>query len=126
MTSFKSFCFSYLSQKYRSKDVPPGFTDWYGLHGNSKYYNYTLNENGVLKHFGNQEQEYLTDVLVSLGYTLSTVVKFNYFLLSPSEPDSKSLFHCKCRRSHSLRLLRRQPPMSHSPLPNGMNHFLVI
>lgn len=56
---------SSLSEQYRSKDVPPGFTDWHGLHGNSKYYNYTLNENGILKQFGDQEQEYLTDVLVS-------------------------------------------------------------
>lgn len=64
------FLFSWSSQKYRSKDIPPGFTDWYGLHGNSKYYNYTLNENGTLKHFGDQEQEYLTDVLVSSSYLL--------------------------------------------------------
>lgn len=51
--------------KYTSINVPPGYTDWYGLYGNSRYYNYTLNENGVLKLFSDQEQEYLTDVLVS-------------------------------------------------------------
>lgn len=50
--------------QYHSTEVPPGYTEFYGLHGNSKYYNYTLNENGVLKHFGDGEQEYLTDVLV--------------------------------------------------------------
>lgn len=54
----------YVNFQYRSTEVPPGYTEFYGLHGNSKYYNYTLNENGVLKHFGDQEQEYLTDVLV--------------------------------------------------------------
>lgn len=64
-------------QKYRSTDVPPGFSDWYGLQGNSKYYNYSLNENGVLKHFGNEEQEYLTDVLVSLDQLDVEILLFN-------------------------------------------------
>lgn len=58
-------------------DVPPGYTDFYGLHGNSKYYNYTLNENGELKHFGNQEQEYLTDVLVSGAIQFDILMSIN-------------------------------------------------
>lgn len=57
----------YSIEKYRSTEVPPGYDRWYGLHGNSKYYNYTLNENGVLMHYGNEEKEYLTDVLVSIN-----------------------------------------------------------
>lgn len=64
LSIFCSILNSSFSPQYRSTDVPPGFTDWYGLLGNSKYYNYTLNENGVLKSFGDLEQEYLTDVLV--------------------------------------------------------------
>lgn len=45
--------------------MPPGYSDWHGLHGNSKYYNYTLNENGQLKSYGDREEDYLTDVIVS-------------------------------------------------------------
>lgn len=65
MSECSQSTFAFSLQKYRSTEIPAGFTDWYGLHGNSKYYNYTLNENGILKRYGNQEQEYLTDVLVS-------------------------------------------------------------
>lgn len=54
----------YLNQ-YRSSDIPAGYDDWYGLHGNSRYYNYTLNENGILRRYGNAERDYLTDVLVN-------------------------------------------------------------
>lgn len=54
----------YLNQ-YRSSEIPPGYDDWYGLHGNSRYYNYTLNENGILRRYGNGERDYLTDVLVN-------------------------------------------------------------
>lgn len=46
--------------------MPPGYSQWFGLHGNSRYYNYTLNENGVLKDYGDAEEDYLTDVLVNI------------------------------------------------------------
>ncbi|XP_062560664.1 N-acetylglucosamine-6-sulfatase-like [Armigeres subalbatus] len=49
----------YLNEYY-SEVVPPGWDDWHGLHGNSRYYNYTLNENGQKVSF---TDEYLTDVL---------------------------------------------------------------
>lgn len=53
------FSFQYFSEK-----VPPGYTEWYGLQGNSKYYNYSLNENGNLMNYRDAEEDYLTDVLV--------------------------------------------------------------
>uniref|UniRef100_A0A8D8MLH6 N-acetylglucosamine-6-sulfatase n=1 Tax=Culex pipiens TaxID=7175 RepID=A0A8D8MLH6_CULPI len=49
----------YLNE-YHSDRVPSGWTQWYGLHGNSRYYNYTLNENGQIKFY---QDEYLTDLL---------------------------------------------------------------
>lgn len=52
----------YLNEYY-SEVVPPGWSRWHGLHGNSKYYNYTLNENGRVVSF---IDDYLTDVLVSV------------------------------------------------------------
>lgn len=57
------FAGKYLNEYY-SERVPKGFDSWYGLHGNSIYYNYTLNENGRLKHYQNI---YLTDLLVTLN-----------------------------------------------------------
>ncbi|KOB77553.1 Sulfatase, partial [Operophtera brumata] len=40
--------------------VPPGWTEWHGLVGNSVYYDYTISNNGVPTHSTN---EYLTDVI---------------------------------------------------------------
>ena len=46
--------------------VPPGWDEWLGLVGNSKYYNYTLSANGKPeKHGDTYSTDYLTDVLVS-------------------------------------------------------------
>ncbi|XP_049529166.1 N-acetylglucosamine-6-sulfatase isoform X5 [Dermacentor silvarum] len=44
--------------------VPPGWTNWNGLVGNSVYYNYTLSINGTAeKHYDSPKKDYLTDVL---------------------------------------------------------------
>lgn len=44
--------------------VPPGWDQWYGLVGNSRYYNYTLSVNGKPeKHKDSYGPDYLTDVL---------------------------------------------------------------
>lgn len=44
--------------------VPPGWSDWYGLVGNSRYYGQTMSANGVAEHHGNQySSDYLTDLL---------------------------------------------------------------
>ena len=41
-----------------------GWSQWYGLVGNSVYYNYTLSNNGVAEvHHDNYTVDYLTDVL---------------------------------------------------------------
>lgn len=46
--------------------VPPGWDEWYGLVGNSRYYNYTLSVNGQPeKHGDSYGPDYLTDLLVS-------------------------------------------------------------
>ena len=50
--------------EYRGTAVPKGWDHWYGLVGNSKYYNYTLNVNGVLEDHGDSyENDYLTDII---------------------------------------------------------------
>lgn len=54
------FAGKYLNQ-YKGYKVPPGWTDFYGLHGNSRYYNYTLRENA--QNVSYTDDEYLTDVL---------------------------------------------------------------
>lgn len=53
------FAGKYLNQ-YEGKEVPPGWHEFYGLHGNSRYYNYTLRENEKNVSYSNV---YLTDLL---------------------------------------------------------------
>ncbi|XP_037935139.1 N-acetylglucosamine-6-sulfatase-like [Teleopsis dalmanni] len=55
------FAGKYLNE-YRGEKVPPGWNDFHGLHGNSKYYNYTLRENAQNVSYTNT---YLTDLLSS-------------------------------------------------------------
>ncbi|XP_058808699.1 N-acetylglucosamine-6-sulfatase-like [Phymastichus coffea] len=43
--------------------IPPGWDKWYGLVGNSKYYNYTLSNNGREEWHGTRQSDYLTDVI---------------------------------------------------------------
>ncbi|MEE6480459.1 hypothetical protein FKM82_012579 [Ascaphus truei] len=48
--------------------VPPGWSYWYALEKNSKYYNYTLSVNGnAQKHGENYSLDYLTDVLANVS-----------------------------------------------------------
>lgn len=49
----------YLNE-YKGFEVPPGWNEFYGLHGNSRYYNYTLRENGQNVSYTDY---YLTDLL---------------------------------------------------------------
>ncbi len=45
-------------------EIPPGWDEWYACLDSTEnhYYDYTLNENGVLTHYGNSPADYKTDV----------------------------------------------------------------
>jgi N-acetylglucosamine-6-sulfatase len=46
--------------------VPPGWTNWQGLVGNSRYYDYTLSSNGVAeKHGSSYAADYFPDVILN-------------------------------------------------------------
>ncbi|XP_034490207.1 N-acetylglucosamine-6-sulfatase-like isoform X2 [Drosophila innubila] len=53
------FAGKYLNQ-YKGDKVPPGWHEFHGLHGNSRYYNYTLRENTKNVSY---TDTYLTDLL---------------------------------------------------------------
>lgn len=52
----------YLNE-FKTNQIPPGYDQFYGLLGNSRYFNYTLNENGKLSAYGDAEEDYLTNVI---------------------------------------------------------------
>ncbi len=55
------------SYKPDSGYVPPGWTDWAGSDRAYTEYDYNLNENGHVLHFGHQPRAYMTDVLARRG-----------------------------------------------------------
>jgi N-acetylglucosamine-6-sulfatase len=47
---------------YDGRTVPPGWDEWFAT-SNFEYYDYDVNDNGTLRHFGSDEGDYQTDVL---------------------------------------------------------------
>lgn len=58
--TYQTFYAGKYLNEYFSKTVPPGWSQWYGLHGNSRYYNFTVTENGKRVTYDNL---YFTDYL---------------------------------------------------------------
>ncbi|XP_037025437.1 N-acetylglucosamine-6-sulfatase-like [Bradysia coprophila] len=111
----------YLNE-YFSETIPPGWSQWYGLHGNSAYFNYTLNENGVMKKYDN---DYLTDVLNTKALEFLSNAKKPFFaMIAPPAP------HMPCeaaeRHSHSFENIKalRTPNFN---IPSGVldKHWLL-
>jgi N-acetylglucosamine-6-sulfatase len=47
---------------YEGTDVPPGWGKWFATFS-FNYFNYDVNDNGTIRHFGTRDRDYLTDVL---------------------------------------------------------------
>lgn len=86
-----AFFGKYLNE-YNGSYVPVGWKEWSGLVRNSKYYNYTVNTNGVkVKYGSNYETDYFPDLITnqSLKFIAENKGSFpeNPFLLVMSFPS---------------------------------------
>lgn len=63
--------------------IPPGWDHWFGLVGNSKYYNYNVSNNGVSEHHGG---DYATDYFTDLIKNNSVQFLKQTMKESPSSP----------------------------------------
>ncbi len=74
--------------------IPVGWSHWYAFLGQPKYFNYTLNENGVVKSYGNTPAEYATDVLAKHAINhLNTALNGNspfFMMISAYAPHSST------------------------------------
>src|SRR5829696_4800291 len=74
--------------------VPPGWDEWYAKIGSHEYYDYELNENGEEVAYGNEEDDYLTDVLAgkATGFVRRATAEDRPFFayVAPIAPHSPS------------------------------------
>ncbi|XP_055598016.1 N-acetylglucosamine-6-sulfatase-like isoform X2 [Uranotaenia lowii] len=87
LQGYSSFYGGKYLNEYFSTEVPPGWDHWFGLHGNSRYYNYTINDNGKIVTFAEQ---YLTDVLLNRTLNFINSVKQGPFfaMIAPPAPHA--------------------------------------
>src|SRR3712207_2382120 len=50
---------------YKGTTVPLGWDDWFANFAGTEYFNYDVNDNGTIRHFGASSSDYHTDVLSS-------------------------------------------------------------
>lgn len=78
-----------------AREIPPGWTEWYGLTGGSDQfrYRYKLNENGRARFYGDGPTNYQTDVLASkaIGFVKRRAPKPKPFFLwfTPTAPHGE-------------------------------------
>jgi arylsulfatase A-like enzyme len=79
---------------YGNHHVPPGWSDWIAMDSvpEEKYYDYTLNENGRLVHYGVGSADYSTDVLAGKAIDFIRAAKAPFFLyFAPISPHLPAL-----------------------------------
>jgi len=126
--------------------VPPGWDDWHGLQGNSRYYNGTISNNGNATKHGDKPEDYLPNIF--FGHTKAFLeehlakeskqgIPFLAVLATPSchgpfTPDPKYIGHFANRSAPRTPnwnastegkqwLMRQQAPISEN-VAKGIDH----
>jgi N-acetylglucosamine-6-sulfatase len=74
--------------------IPPGWDDWHSTYeGFSRYFDYDLNENGSVVHYGSGSNDYMTDVLAEKALAFIESSEANdaqpfFLVFSPTAPHS--------------------------------------
>lgn len=109
-----------------TRHVPAGYDWWLGLKGNSKYYNYTLSVNGTAKHFGDEPDEYLTDVMktYALSFLNQKRLENSPFFMMLSTPAAHEPFTPALRHQNAFPGAKavRTPSFNYS---SSDKHWLV-
>jgi arylsulfatase A-like enzyme len=98
--------------------IPPGWDDWQVMDSipMEAYYNYTINDNGVLEHYGNRPSDYSTSVLTHKAVQFIQGARHPFFLyFAPVAPHLPAI---PAKRDRGK--LANTPPL-HDPAFNQRN-----
>jgi N-acetylglucosamine-6-sulfatase len=62
---YRTGLFGKYFPNYDGSSMPQGWDDWFGLYGAETYYNWSVNDNGTHRRYGNTASDYSTDVISS-------------------------------------------------------------
>ena len=83
----------YLNGYEKTTSVPPGWDDWFAMQPPA-YFDYRVNDNGTIKHYGSDPSDYSTDVLKGqteqfINASVSTRKPF-FAYVAPAAPHEPS------------------------------------
>lgn len=72
--------------------IPPGWDEWFALVGDvQRMYGYSMNQNGVLRTYGESSPDYQTDVIAQLSQDFIRAAREPFFLaVTPTAPHVES------------------------------------
>jgi len=80
----------YATSRYDPTYVPPGWSEWDAVAGKINDFDYDLNENGTIQHYGTADADYLTDVIDAKAVTFlqnqQGATQPFFLLLTPHAP----------------------------------------
>jgi N-acetylglucosamine-6-sulfatase len=84
----------YLNGYKGTKDKPPGWDKWFAHTGGAHYYDYKINDDGSVRHFGSSADDYETDVIANraktfIGTSVRTGKPF-FAYVAPKAPHDPS------------------------------------
>uniref|UniRef100_A0A6B2EJ55 Putative sulfatase n=1 Tax=Phlebotomus kandelakii TaxID=1109342 RepID=A0A6B2EJ55_9DIPT len=125
---YKTFFAGKYLNEYRTTEVPPGWDDWFGLHGNSVYYNYTLTENGKAVKYGAEGVDYLTDMLgqksVEFLEKQNSLEKPFFLMVAPPAPHAPATSAPRHENEFPDVRAKKTPNFNH-PSKNLEKHWLL-
>jgi N-acetylglucosamine-6-sulfatase len=106
--------------------VPPGWSQWDVAGYAYSEYNYDLNQNGTLHHYGHRPSDYLTDVLARKGvqFVNSSSASGSPFFLELSTFAPHDPFTPAPRYAHDFPGLQAPRPPNFDTLPVNAPHWL--
>jgi arylsulfatase A-like enzyme len=132
----------YLNGYLPANKIPPGWDEWDVTGKGYPEFNYTLNENGTLRHYGSNAKSYLTDVLSAKAGSFidSAAASGNPFMLevatfAPHAPYTPAPRYATAAstvaypKTSAYNTLPKNPPSwlaGRAPLTAAQNHRITV